>query len=87
MAARFSAINSRNAALHLMERSEGESQESLLDDRRERAHPPDDKVYMENLQPLIPCLSSKKLTCMLRLLLYLLRLIYVSQHPHLSVRL
>jgi len=40
MAARFSAINSRNAALHLVDRSEGESQESLLDDRRERAHPP-----------------------------------------------
>jgi len=46
MAARFSAINSRNAALHLVERSEGESQESLLDDRRERAHPPD---YMHKL--------------------------------------
>jgi len=44
IAARFSAINSRNAALHLVERSEGESQESLLDDRRERAHPPDNYI-------------------------------------------
>lgn len=42
-AARFSAISSRNAALHLMERSTGASQESLLDDRRERAHPAHDK--------------------------------------------
>jgi hypothetical protein len=43
IAARFSAINSLNAALHLTERSAGESHESVLDDRRERAHPPDDK--------------------------------------------
>lgn len=39
MAARFSAISSRSAALHLEDRSAGESQESFFDDRRERAHP------------------------------------------------
>lgn len=42
MAARFSAINSRRAALHLVGRSGDEEmfqEELLFDDRRERAHP------------------------------------------------
>jgi hypothetical protein len=43
MAARCSAINSRSAALDLEERSGGETQESVLDDRRERAHPVGDE--------------------------------------------
>lgn len=39
MAARFSAISSRNAALHLEERSDEETHDSAFDDRRERARP------------------------------------------------
>ena len=45
MAVRCSAINSRSAALDLEERSDGETQESALDDRRERAHPVGDAMY------------------------------------------
>jgi len=45
MAARCSAINSRSAALDSEERSDGETQESALDDRRERAHPVGDVMY------------------------------------------
>lgn len=39
MPERCSAINSHNAALDLEERSAGETHESVLDDRRERARP------------------------------------------------
>ncbi|KAE9617850.1 hypothetical protein Lalb_Chr03g0039961 [Lupinus albus] len=42
-AARFSSINSCRAALHLMERSASETQELLLDGRRERTYPAHNK--------------------------------------------
>lgn len=45
MVARCSAISSRSAALDLEEISAGETQESVLDDRRERARPVGDDKY------------------------------------------
>lgn len=45
MAARCSAISSDSAALDLEERSAGETQESALDDRRERARPVGNDKY------------------------------------------
>lgn len=45
MAVRFSAMSSRSAALDLEERSDGGTQESVLDDRRERARPVGDVKY------------------------------------------
>jgi len=62
--AQFSAINLHNAALHLVERLEGEKSKNhffMKNDRRQRAHPPGD-IRMENLQPLTYCLTSKEVT-------------------------
>lgn len=52
MAARCSAINSRSAALDLVERSGGDTQESVFDDRRERAHPVGDDEKYGNFSPI-----------------------------------
>lgn len=60
MAARFSAISSRSAALDLKESSAEETQESDFDDRRERARPVGDDKYA-NL-PVINLLAAEKET-------------------------